>query len=112
VENDARVAAYAILADYAEKIANTQAITVFTGVGIAGGFIPRWKIAVRRPFSGGGKIGHNRGRLVGSGSLQMRQPRLSGAKGQHRAHSRRLKAQKERYDKSRLAGAPVEQVRI
>ncbi len=109
VENDARVAAYAVLADYAEKIANTQAITVFTGVGIAGGFFHEGKML----FGGHslvGEIGHivvdpsdtevckcgNRGCLERQVSIERIRSRLI--------------ASPDRYEKSRLAGAPVEQV--
>jgi N-acetylglucosamine repressor len=57
VENDARVAACAALKGYADRFANIQAITVFVGVGIAGGFFSEGKI-----FFGchslAGEIGH------------------------------------------------------
>lgn len=38
IENDARIAAFASLKEHAERFEEMQAITVFAGVGIAGGF--------------------------------------------------------------------------
>ncbi len=57
VENDARIAAFATLKEYAERFADVQAITVFAGVGIAGGFFSDGKM-IFGSHSLVGEIGH------------------------------------------------------
>lgn len=57
IENDARIAAYAMMKENATLFAGIQAITVFVGVGIAGGFFSEGKMI----FGGHslvGEIGH------------------------------------------------------
>ena len=57
VENDARIAAFATLKEHAERFADVQAITVFAGVGIAGGFFSDGKM-IFGCHSLVGEIGH------------------------------------------------------
>lgn len=57
VENDARIAAYAIMKENATLFSETQAITVFVGVGIAGGFFSDGKM-IFGCHSLVGEIGH------------------------------------------------------
>jgi len=57
VENDARIAAFATLKEHAERFEDVQAITVFVGVGIAGGFFSDGKM-IFGCHSLVGEIGH------------------------------------------------------
>lgn len=57
VENDARIAAYATMKENEERLADVQAITVFVGVGIAGGFFSEGKM-IFGCHSLVGEIGH------------------------------------------------------
>lgn len=57
VENDARIAAFATLKEHAERFEDVQAITVFAGVGIAGGFFSEGKM-IFGCHSLVGEIGH------------------------------------------------------
>lgn len=57
VENDARIAAFAALKEHAERFEEIQAITVFAGVGIAGGFFSNGKM-IFGCHSLVGEIGH------------------------------------------------------
>ena len=57
VENDARIAAFATLKELEERLEGIQAITVFAGVGIAGGFFHDGKM-IFGCHSLVGEIGH------------------------------------------------------
>jgi len=57
VENDARIAAFATLKELAGRFSDVQAITVFVGVGIAGGFFSEGKM-IFGCHSLVGEIGH------------------------------------------------------
>lgn len=109
VENDARVAAFAALKGYANRFADTQAITVFVGVGIAGGFFSEGEM-----FFGchslAGEIGH----IV----IDPSDPELCKC-GNHGCLERLISIQRirgllakdpVRYQTSALGGKPLDQI--
>ncbi len=109
VENDARIAAFASLKEHAELFEDMQAITVFAGVGIAGGFFSDGKM-IFGCHSLVGEIGHivvdpsdaecckcgNHGCLERLVSIQ----RIRAL----------LKQDSERYAQSALGGRPIESI--
>ncbi|MEA4939713.1 MAG: ROK family transcriptional regulator [Christensenella sp.] len=109
VENDARIAAFATLKEHADRFEDVQAITVFAGVGIAGGFFSDGKM-IFGCHSLVGEIGHI---VVDPGDAELCKC------GNHGCLERLVSIQRlrslltrdpARYQKSALGGRAIESI--